>query len=244
MISGVVAAAMAVPMVTGGHPVSTNYPFLARVGGCTGSLVSAEWIVTAKHCTTPATVRVGSMDRTSGGTVVNVLSTASHPTSDIKLLHLSQKVRYEPVTIAATAGDSGTKTRIVGWGVTCRTRHCAAAPVIAHELDTSIRPDRECPGINAATEICTDNPHGNTGACYGDSGGPQLRRSGHDWVLIGATSRSGSGSAICATSPSIYTDLTALRSWISARTSPDRADMAEVLADQVSDGSPVAALQE
>jgi snapalysin len=231
-------------MVTGGHPVSTSYPFLARVGGCTGSLVGAEWIVTAKHCTIPATVRVGSMDRTSGGTVVNVLSTVSHPTSDIKLLHLAHSVKYAPVPIADTAGAPGTKTRIVGWGVTCRTRRCAAAPVIAHELDTSIRPDRECPGLNAPTEICTDNPHGNTGACYGDSGGPQLRRSGGDWVLVGATSRSGSGSAICAVSPSIYTDLTALRSWISARTGPDRADVAEVLADQVSDGIAVATLQE
>jgi snapalysin len=37
------------------------------------------------------------------------------------------------------------------------------------------------------------------------------------WNLIGATSRSGNGSAVCATGPSIYGDLPAIRSWINTQ---------------------------
>jgi len=62
-------------------------------------------------------------------------------------------------------------------------------------------------------EICTSNPGGRAGACYGDSGGPQIKSVGGRWELIGATSRSGGGSQ-CAVTPSIYGDVPALRSWI------------------------------
>ncbi|SDY90332.1 snapalysin [Micromonospora pattaloongensis] len=232
LVAGFAAAGLAAPaaasaapsgpddigiLVVNGRPATENYPFLVYVSGCTGSLIKANWAVTAKHCSTPGSVRVGSVNRTSGGTVVGVARAVNHPSIDVKLLQLSSAVSYAPAPIPTTAGAVGTATRIIGWGQTCPTRGCGGAPAVANELDTSIVADSRCAGINGPYEICTNNTNGNAGACYGDSGGPQVRRINGVWNLIGATSRSGNGSPTCATGPSIYEDLPAIRSWINTQ---------------------------
>ncbi|MFI7575835.1 snapalysin family zinc-dependent metalloprotease [Micromonospora sp. NPDC049497] len=205
------------PFVVGGRPATENYPWLVYTSGCTGTLVKANWVVTARHCSTPSSVRVGSVNRTSGGTVVGVTRSVSHPTIDVKLLQLSSSVGYAPAPIPSTSGAVGTATRIIGWGLTCPYRGCGSAPTVAHELDTSIVSDSRCIGINGPYEICTNNTGGNSGACYGDSGGPQVRRINGVWNLIGATSRSGNNNSTCATGPSIYGDLPSIRSWINTQ---------------------------
>jgi secreted trypsin-like serine protease len=218
------AAAYAAPVeptpstqVVGGQPATQNYSFMVYVSGCTGSLIKANWAVTAKHCPTPASVRVGSNDRASGGTVVSVRRAVNHPSIDVKLLELASSVTYAPAPIPTASGAVGTATRIIGWGQTCPTRGCGSAPRIANELNTSIVADSRCSGINAAYEICTNNTNGNSGACYGDSGGPQVRQISGRWALIGVTSRAGNNSSTCATAPSIYGDLSSIRAWVNTQ---------------------------
>nr|WP_308194387.1 snapalysin family zinc-dependent metalloprotease [Micromonospora salmantinae] len=205
------------PLVVGGRPATENYPFMVYVSGCTGTLIKGNWAVTAKHCSTPSSVRVGSINRSSGGTVVRVTRAVNHPSVDVKLLQLASSVTYAPAPIPSTSGAVGTATRIIGWGQTCAPRGCGSAPAVANELDTSIVADSRCSGINGPYEICTNNTNGNSGACYGDSGGPQVRRVNGVWNLIGATSRAGNNNSTCATSPSIYVDLPSIRSWISTQ---------------------------
>ncbi|GIJ76323.1 snapalysin [Micromonospora phaseoli] len=202
--------------VVGGRPATENYPWLVYTSGCTGTLIKANWVVTAKHCPTPSSVRVGSTNRSSGGTVVGVSRAVNHPSIDVKLFQLSGSVGYAPARIPTTSGAVGTATRIIGWGLTCPVRGCGSAPTTAYELDTSIVSDSRCSGINATYEICTNNPN-SSGACYGDSGGPQVRRVNGVWQVIGATSRSGNNNATCATGPSIYGDLSSIRSWINTQ---------------------------
>lgn len=205
------------PFVVGGTPASQNYSFMVYVSGCTGSLIKANWAVTAKHCSTPSSVRVGSVDRSSGGTVVAVTRAVNHPTIDVKLLQLASSVTYAPAPIPTTSGAVGTATRIIGWGQTCPTPGCGSAPRVANELNTSIVADSRCSGINAAYEICTNNTNGTAGACYGDSGGPQVRQVSGRWNLIGVTSRAGNNSSTCATAPSIYGDLPSIRAWVNTQ---------------------------
>lgn len=205
------------PLVVNGRPATENYPWMVYTSGCTGTLIKANWVVTAKHCPTPTSVRVGSINRTSGGTVVRVSRAVSHPTIDVKLFQLSSSVSYAPAPIPTTSGAVGTATRIIGWGQTCPTRGCGSAPTVAHELDTSIVSDSRCLGINGTYEICTNNTNGNAGACYGDSGGPQVRKINGVWNLIGATSRAGNNNSTCATGPSIYGDLPSIRTWINTQ---------------------------
>ncbi|PZG06576.1 peptidase S1 [Micromonospora craterilacus] len=203
--------------VVGGRPATENYPWLVYTSGCTGTLIKANWVVTAKHCPTPSSVRVGSTNRSSGGVVVGVSRAVNHPTIDVKLFQLSSSVSYAPAPIPTSSGAVGTATRIIGWGQTCAPRGCGSAPTVANELDTSIVADSRCSGINGPYEICTDNTNGNSGACYGDSGGPQVRRINGVWNVIGATSRAGNNNSTCATGPSIYGDLSSIRSWINTQ---------------------------
>ncbi|SDI07726.1 Trypsin [Actinokineospora alba] len=223
------------PMIVGGGNATQTYSFMASMQSTTGShvcgasLIKADWAVTAAHCVVGRTpgntqLRVGTTDRTSGGTVVGVSRIIIHPnyrtTGDIALLQLSSAVSQTPIRIAATSGAVGTSTRIIGWGQTCPIRGGCGAPVILQELNTSIVADNQCKGgrIDGPTEICTDNPNDNAGACYGDSGGPQIKAVNGTWELIGATSRAGGRTSTCAVDPSIYSDVPAYRTWITGYT--------------------------
>lgn len=212
-------------MIVGGTNASQVYPFMVSLQStsgshfCGASLVKANWVVTAKHCVQGSSAasirtRIGTTNRTSGGTTTGASRIITHPSADLALVQLNTSVSQAPIAISAASGPVGTATRIIGWGQTCPVRGACGAPVTLQELNTSIVADSRCSGISAASEICTNNTGGNKGACYGDSGGPQVKSVSGRWELIGATSRSGGGST-CATAPSIYVDVSYYRSWVS-----------------------------
>lgn len=212
------------PTIVGGTPAPA-YSFMASMQNlsgshrCGASVVHANWAVTARHCVSGVSpsslrLRVGSNNRTSGGVLVSVTGLFSHPSADLAMMRIGTvPSTYPPIRIAASSGPIGTPTRIMGWGQTCPSPGACGAPIQLQQLDTSIVSDSLCSGISGSTEICTNNPGGTRGACYGDSGGPEIKSVSGVWQLIGATSRSGGGS-ICAVRPSIYVDVPVFRTWI------------------------------
>lgn len=216
------------PNIVGGHDATEEYSFMVSLQmqgqhGCGASLIKPDWAVTAAHCVEggqPAdfSVRVGSNNNESGGETAGVSNVQVHPSADLAVIQLDKQVQAQPIEIAAESGDPGTDTRIIGWGQTCPEQGCGEVPTMLQELDTKVVADNDCTGIEGQSEICTSNPNGDSGACYGDSGGPQIKGSQGNWKLIGATSRSGNGDATCATGPSIYTDVTAFTDWIHQNT--------------------------
>lgn len=127
---------------------------------------------------------------------------------DMALLRLARPSGHTPIPMADSA-PAGTRIRLLGWGQTCPTRGCGPAPENLQQLDTSVLNDYAC--SIGPDELCVNGGNGQ-GACFGDSGGPAIAGYQGSWRLVGTTSRGTDWT--CATSPSIYNDVTYHRAQI------------------------------
>lgn len=209
---------------------------------CGGTLIRADWVVTAAHCVAKTEaadpksfhIRVGSADRTSGGTVARAKRFVVHPRwtyhkdretgNDIALIQLAEKVPQKPAALAAKTPAAGRFVRAVGWGYTrASDDDPKQLPTRLRKIDLKVlkpstgkcvknKQDGSAWGIRKG-DFCTNNPGGKGGTCGGDSGASALTRTkGADrWRLAGVTSRSVGG---CGTTPDIFTSVPAHRGWI------------------------------
>ncbi|MFY1687828.1 S1 family peptidase [Plantactinospora sp. WMMB782] len=205
---------------------------------CGATLIHPRFLLTNAHCGWDLTgaapvpldpanlrVRIGSHDRTSGGFVSPVAEFLIHSewdwgagddrVADIALVRLPNPVPVQPYRLATS--ETGTATnigRILGWGSITPDRNNPVYPEILQELDVRVLPNQDCEmgGLPISEgEICFDSP-GGAGVCYGDSGGPGLRRAHGEWRVLGGASRE--TSAACGVSPTIYTSAVYYRDWI------------------------------
>ncbi|MEV4809488.1 S1 family peptidase [Micromonospora avicenniae] len=170
--SGATAAPAGPQPIIGGGTVSSA-PWAAAVFSngsftCSGSVIASQWVLTARHCISGTmSVRIGSVNRTSGG-VTRTIS-ATYTRNDLALMRLSSAVSSSTVTLATSNPPIGSTNSIYGWGMTCYSG-CSASTVLktANVQVTS----------NSATDayggqaIRSSRINGN--AWRGDSGGPQF----------------------------------------------------------------------
>ncbi|MFJ8582925.1 S1 family peptidase [Micromonospora sp. NPDC093277] len=230
------------PSVVGGHDATRAYPAMASLQvrlpdntythACGASLVHPRYVVTGAHCVTGPDgrglepglfqLRIGSADRTSGGTVVAVAEVLPHPewdwgagggrVADLALLRLARPVSQVPFLIAPVVNRTGA-ARIIGWG-SVQPDAGGSYPIRLQELDTSVLPADACAGAGIGEgDLCLDSPGGVAGICIGDSGGPALQQIVPGlWAVVGIASR-GSGS-YCGQNPAVFTDLTYYQLWV------------------------------
>jgi secreted trypsin-like serine protease len=102
-----------------------------RSGGCSGSLIAPDWIITAGHCfhdvddvrtdgkpTNTITATVGKLkDSDPGGHTAVVIDVRQSPVNDIALARLSAPVPDAvPLTLSTTPPAAGQQLRFAGWG--------------------------------------------------------------------------------------------------------------------------------
>lgn len=166
--------------IVGGDFVTAEQPWVAALHrdgqfNCTASQIDAEWILTAAHCVTADddfSVRIGSLQRSSGGEMRDVAEKFLHPDYDeaheydIALLRLAEPFENEYVSLATEEDMDalGQEGVIYGWG---SENEDWSGPLpedlkYAEGVTTDDRCDYE-------SMICFT---GNGTAAGGDSGGP------------------------------------------------------------------------
>ncbi|KAJ1329848.1 trypsin [Microdochium nivale] len=187
-------------IINGTNAASGEFPYmisLIKDGGhlCGGVLLDARTVLTAANCSRFVnrrihSIRAGSLDRDSGGTVVGVIGVVTHPglnglDVDVALWYLetpleaSSTIGYAVLPAQGSDPVVGALTTVAGWGRTATKEtsttlqkveipvsdRAACAAVYAEDPDVS--------GV-FETDFCASLPEGGKGACGDDIGGPAV----------------------------------------------------------------------
>lgn len=197
------------PRIVGGSTADySSVPFTSQLlangqFNCTSSVISATWVLTAKHCVGGGTIsfRVGS-GTLGQGTVVTSKRTVTWSDGDLALVELSKPYNTTYATLGATEPSVGNNGAIYGWGRETPTGPAAPKLKTANVRIAGFGSDNDGGRSIYHTGI-------NGQAWKGDSGGPLIV--GGKLVGVASTSYSQGNNP---NSRSDYTSVPNAASWI------------------------------
>jgi hypothetical protein len=140
---------------------------------CSGTILSARKVLTSSHCLGGRmSVRAASMSRTTGGVVAGVTTAAVSPGHDLAILTLDRRVSTAYARLAGADPRANAVNRIYGFGATSLE---GPAAVRLKAAAVRVR-STGCADARLGQAICSDSLSG--AAWRGDSGGPQVDKSG------------------------------------------------------------------
>ncbi|XP_048515150.1 trypsin-1-like [Athalia rosae] len=183
----------------GERPFQVSLQRLSRFHFCGGSVLNANYVITAGHCVEGESARwllvvAGTNDvfDYDQGIVRSVRRIKIHENynaadawrNDIALLELAEPlleipnvVRYVKLPSADQSLKTGDAAVVSGWG---RDRSGGQSPKLLQIVTIEISDQDYCKRIYVAeaglevsdSQVCADVPEGGKGSCQGDSGGP------------------------------------------------------------------------
>jgi secreted trypsin-like serine protease len=192
------------PFIIGGGTVSSA-PWAAAVLSngsftCSGTVISANYVLTARHCINGTmSVRIGSVNRTSGGVTRTVSSTSTR--NDLALMRLSSAVSTTYMPLSSAYPPVGSTNSIYGWGQTCYSGCAASTTLKTATVSVTSTNVTDAYGGRA---IASTRVNGN--AWRGDSGGPQV----YNGAQVGVASTAD------GTSRQYYGSVAYNRAWITS----------------------------
>jgi len=195
-----------VSIVNGRPAPQCGWPWQVHLGGCGGTLIAPDWVLSAAHCGSPRTAYAGlhNYSNTWEGQQRTVTQTIFHPqyrspkqfSNDLALLKLDRPFDLNECVntacLPAAEAPVGKTCWITGWG---NMRNGGSRPQILQEASTEIHAQSTCSssmGSNMVSDdmVCVLGTFNGqqTSACNGDSGGPLVCEEGGQWFVQGATS--------------------------------------------------------
>ena len=170
---------------------------------CGGTLVKANMVVTAAHCSDFVTagqvqVLTGTRNLDGTGTRRNVTRITIHPSwnpgtfnADVAVWQLSTSTSGIPfATLATTDGSVGANLLVTGWGALSEG---GSFPINLRKVSVPLVSRTNCNDANSyngditTNMLCAGRDSGGIDSCQGDSGGPLTRGAGNT-VLTGIVS--------------------------------------------------------
>lgn len=201
--------------VVGGRDATRPYPWMASLQSssgshfCGGSLVRADWILTAKHCVrnrNPASFQVmlGSQKLSQPGQIHKIAEVVVDPNqnSDSAVLRLATPSALEPIRIAGlderATWAPGELATAIGWGQTFFI--VGPSPDHLQEVEVHVVSDADCArsysNFDPETEVCAGETTGGKDTCQGDSGGPIMVPDATGKFIVFGTTFRGLGCAL------------------------------------------------
>lgn len=170
---------------------------------CSGTIIAAQWVLTAQHCLNDPGMHVKVGDVTlQEGTESDVDQQLASPNGDIALLHLTTPIDTTYMQLADSDPDVGSTNQIYGWGRTEGTSPPSSTLKTANVQVTGTSSDAFGGSAIASKGI-------NGSSWHGDSGGPELA----DGVQVGVCS-TGENTGDQTDGTQNYAKVSASRSWI------------------------------